>query len=91
MVSKPGLNRQIRRVPRWIQWLRGPRVAVRTVEVVPPSARGYLTLSILTAFAAGIGGLFISSRLLVPSGGAVVLAMSGLFFVTLAFGWLRSA
>ena len=72
---------------------------VESMVVVPAAAarnlarttRGYLTLSILTAFAAGIGGLFISSRLLVPSGGAVVLAMSGLFFVTLAFGWLRSA
>jgi len=36
-----------------------------------------------------VGGLFISSRLLVPSGGAVVLAMSALFFVTLGLGALR--
>lgn len=72
---------------------------VESMVVVPAAAarnlarttRGYLTLSILTAFVAGVGGLFISSRLLVPSGGAVVLAMSALFFVTWTFGWLRKA
>jgi hypothetical protein len=30
----------------------------------------------------------VSTRLLVPTGGAVVLAVSGIFFVTLAFGVL---
>ncbi len=71
---------------------------VESMVVVPAAAarnlarttRSYLTLSILTAFAAGVGGLFISSRLFVPSGGAVVLAMSGLFFVTLVLGWIRN-
>ena len=71
---------------------------VEAMVVVPAAAarnlarttRGYLTLSIVTAFAAGVGGLFISSRLLVPSGGAVVLAMSALFFVTLVLGWIRN-
>ena len=71
---------------------------VEAMVVVPAAAarnlarttRGYLTLSILTAFVAGIGGLFISTRLLVPSGGAVVLALSALFFVTLALGWVRA-
>jgi len=71
---------------------------VESMVVVPAAAarnlarttRSYLILSILTAFVAGVGGLFISSRLLVPSGGAVVLAMSALFFVTLALGWLRN-
>lgn len=70
---------------------------VEAMVVVPAAAarnlarttRGYLALSILTAFTAGVGGLFISSRLLVPSGGAVVLAMSALFFVTLLLGALR--
>lgn len=70
---------------------------VEAMVVVPAAAarnlarttRGYLVLSILTALAAGLGGLYISSRLLVPSGGAVVLAMSGLFFVTLLLGALR--
>jgi zinc transport system permease protein len=71
---------------------------VEAMVVVPAAAarnlarttRGYLTLSVLTALVAGVGGLFISTRLLVPSGGAVVLAMSVLFFVTLALGGLRS-
>jgi hypothetical protein len=35
--------------------------------------------------------LFISSRLPVPSGGAVVLAMSAVFFVTLALGVVTKA
>lgn len=71
---------------------------VEAMVVVPAAAarnlarttRSYLSLSIATAFAAGVGGLFISSRLLVPSGGAVVLAMSALFFVTLAIGGVRT-
>jgi zinc transport system permease protein len=70
---------------------------VEAMVVVPAAAarnlarttRSYLWLSILTALAAGVGGLVISTRLLVPSGGAVVLAMSALFFVTLALGGLR--
>jgi zinc transport system permease protein len=70
---------------------------VEAMVVVPAAAarnvarttRTYLLYSVLTALAAGVGGLFISSRLLVPSGGAVVLAMSALFFVTLALGGLR--
>ena len=71
---------------------------VEAMVVVPAAAarnlarttRSYLALSIATAFAAGVGGLFVSSRLLVPSGGAVVLAMSALFFVTLTIGGLRT-
>jgi len=71
---------------------------VEAMVVVPAAAarnlarttRSYLALSILTALLAGIGGLFVSSRLLVPSGGAVVLAMSALFFVTLALAGVRS-
>ena len=70
---------------------------VEAMVVVPAAAarnlarttRSYLALSVSTALAAGVGGLFISTRLLVPSGGAVVLAMSALFFVTLALGSLR--
>jgi zinc transport system permease protein len=72
---------------------------VEAMVVVPAAAarnlasttRAYFALSIATAFTAGVGGLFISSRMLVPSGGAVVLAMSALFFVTLALGGLRTA
>jgi zinc transport system permease protein len=70
---------------------------VEAMVVVPAAAarnlarttRSYLALSVVTAIAAGVGGLFISSRLLVPSGGAVVLAMSAVFFVTLALGGVR--
>ena len=71
---------------------------VEAMVVVPAAAarnlarttRAYLAFSIATAFAAGVGGLFISSRLLVPSGGAVVLAMSAIFFVTLAIAGVRA-
>jgi len=48
--------------------------------------RGYLGWSVLTAVAAGLGGLALSTRFLVPSGGAVVLALAILFFVTLGSG-----
>ncbi len=71
---------------------------VEAMVVVPAAAarnlarntRSYLGLSIATALLAGVTGLFISSRLQVPSGGAVVLALSVLFFCTLALGGLRA-
>jgi zinc transport system permease protein len=50
------------------------------------STHGYLLWSVAVAFLAGAGGLGISTRLLVPTGGAVVLAVSLIFFVTLAVG-----
>jgi len=64
---------------------------VESLVVVPAAAarnlarstRGYLVWSIGVAFLAGIGGLGVSTRLLVPTGGAVVLAASLLFFLTL--------
>jgi zinc transport system permease protein len=67
---------------------------VEALVVVPAAAarnlarstRGYLLWSVGVAFLAGAGGLGISTRLLVPTGGAVVLALSLLFFVTLAVG-----
>ncbi|HEV7507680.1 MAG TPA: metal ABC transporter permease [Thermoanaerobaculia bacterium] len=70
---------------------------VEALVVVPAAAarnlarstRAYLLWSIGIAFLAGVGGLGISTRLLVPTGGAVVLALSLLFFVTLAVGALR--
>ncbi len=70
---------------------------VEALVVVPAAAarnlarstRAYLLWSIGIAFLAGVGGLGISTRLLVPTGGAVVLALSLLFFVTLAIGALR--
>jgi zinc transport system permease protein len=70
---------------------------VEALVVVPAAAarnlarstRAYLLWSIGIAFLAGVGGLGISTRLLVPTGGAVVLALSLLFFVTLAVGAFR--
>ena len=63
-----------------------PAAAARNVA---RTTRAYLVISVVTAWVAGIGGLFVSSRYLVPSGGAVVLAMSALFFLTLAIAWAR--
>jgi zinc transport system permease protein len=65
---------------------------VEALIVVPAAAarnlargtRSYLAWSVAVAFLAGAGGLGISTRLLVPTGGAVVLAVSSIFFVTLA-------
>ncbi|MBI3770719.1 MAG: metal ABC transporter permease [Deltaproteobacteria bacterium] len=67
--------------------------------VIVPAASGrnlarstvsYLVWSVLTALAAGLGGLALSTRLLVPSGGAIVLALAALFFATLAIHGLRA-
>jgi zinc transport system permease protein len=58
-----------------------PAAAARNLAL---STRAYLVLSILVAFFASAGGLGISTKLLVPTGGAVVLAVSGIFFITLA-------
>jgi zinc transport system permease protein len=70
---------------------------VEALVVVPAAAarniargtRAYLVWSVIVAFVAGAGGLAISTRLLVPTGGAVVLAASLIFFVTLVTGGLR--
>ena len=67
---------------------------VEALVVVPAAAgrnlakgiRSYLVWSVVAALAAGWGGLGISARLLVPTGGAVVLALAGVFFVTLGIG-----
>ena len=58
-----------------------PAAAARNVA---GSTRSYLAWSIVVAFLAGAGGLGVSTKLLVPTGGAVVLAVSGIFFLTLA-------
>ena len=65
---------------------------VEALIVVPAAAarnvahgtRNYLIWSVVVAFLAGVGGLVISTKLLVPTGGAVVLAVSAIFFVTMA-------
>ena len=70
---------------------------VEALAVVPAAAarnvargtRAYLVWSILVAFVAGAGGLMISTRLLVPTGAAVVLAVSFIFFVTLGMSGFR--
>lgn len=62
-----------------------PAAAARNVA---RSTRSYLAWSVGVAFLAGAGGLGISTKLLVPTGGAVVLAVSAIFFVTLAAGRL---
>ena len=64
-----------------------PAAAARNVAT---STRGYLVWSVVVAFLAGIGGLGVSTRLLVPTGGAVVLAASAIFFITLAIARLRT-
>jgi zinc transport system permease protein len=72
---------------------------VEALVVVPAAAarniargtRSYLAWSVIVAFLAGAGGLGISTRLLVPTGGAVVLAVSAIFFLTLAAGRLTRA
>ena len=62
-----------------------PAAAARNIA---RSTRGYLLWSVAVAFFAGVGGLGVSTRLLVPTGGAVVLAATFIFFVTLAVGVL---
>jgi zinc transport system permease protein len=70
---------------------------VEALVVVPAAAsrniargtRAYLIGSVGVAFLAGVGGLAISTRLLVPTGGAVVLAASLIFFLTLGIAALR--
>jgi zinc transport system permease protein len=64
---------------------------VEALVVVPAAAarnvargtRSYLIGSIVVAFLSGLGGLGVSTRFLVPTGGAVVLAVSAIFFLTL--------
>ena len=63
-----------------------PAAAARNVA---SSTRSYLVWSIAVAFFAGAGGLAVSTKFLVPTGGAVVLAVSTIFFVTLAVRTMR--
>jgi zinc transport system permease protein len=64
---------------------------VEALVVVPAAAarnvargtRSYLIWSVAVAFVAGAGGLGVSTRFLVPTGGAVVLAVTAMFFLTL--------
>jgi zinc transport system permease protein len=60
-----------------------PAAAARNVA---RSTRQYLAWSIVVAFVSGAGGLVVSNRYLVPTGAAVVLGASLLFFATLVAG-----
>jgi zinc transport system permease protein len=70
---------------------------VEALVVVPAAAarnvargtRSYFMWSVAIAFFGGVGGLGVSTRFLVPTGGAVVLAVSTIFFLTLAARSLR--
>jgi len=70
---------------------------VEALVVVPAAAarnvargtRAYLVWSVAIAFLAGAGGLGVSTRFLVPTGGAVVLAVTAIFFLTLAARSIR--
>jgi len=67
---------------------------VEALVVVPAAAarnlarstRGYLAWSVATALVTGLGGIYVSTRFRVPTGGAVVLALGLAFFLTLALG-----
>jgi zinc transport system permease protein len=69
---------------------------VEALVLVPAAAarnlargtRSYFAWSVVVAFLGGAGGLGVSTQLVVPTGGAVVLAVSAIFFMTLAAGSL---
>ena len=69
---------------------------VEAMVVVPAAAarnlarslRGTCALSIVAAFVAGTSGMYLSTQWRVPTGGAVVLILSALFFLTLLAGRL---
>jgi zinc transport system permease protein len=71
---------------------------VEAMVVVPAAAarnlarstRSYLVWSMVIALVAGLGGLVISTIWRVPTGGAIVLALSICFFITLPLGRWRS-
>lgn len=64
-------------------------VPAASARNVARGTRSYFIWSVIIAFLAGAGGLVVSTRFLVPTGGAVVLAVSAIFFVTLAIRTVR--
>lgn len=70
---------------------------VEALVVVPAAAarnlarstRSHWLGSIVVALVAGVAGIFVSTLWRVPTGGAVVLVLAALFFVTLGAGALR--
>jgi zinc transport system permease protein len=64
-----------------------PAAAARQLTT---SLRGQVAWSVAIALLGGVGGLALSCNFHVPSGGAVVLALAGLFAVAFALGaWRR--
>jgi len=67
---------------------------VEALVVIPAAAgrnvartlRGHVLASVAVALVASVGGLSLSMRFLVPSGGAVVLALAALFGLTFVVG-----
>ncbi|MFO0547467.1 MAG: metal ABC transporter permease [Polyangiaceae bacterium] len=66
-------------------------VPAATARNLARSTRVYWALSVVAAVITGVGGIFVSGAWSVPTGGAVVLSLSVLFFITLAAGAVRSA
>ena len=64
----------------------GPRDKARNLA---RTMKGYLGWSVAIATAGSLAGIMISNALPVPSGGAIVLALAGLFFLTMGIGWIR--
>jgi zinc transport system permease protein len=64
-------------------------VPAATARNLARTTRGYLVWSIAIAGFAGLAGLGISTIWHVPSGGAIVLALSVCFFLSLPLGRLR--
>jgi zinc transport system permease protein len=70
---------------------------VEALVVVPAAAarnlarttRSYLALSVAAAFVSGVVGVFVSTRWAVPTGGAVVLALTACFALTLLASVVR--
>jgi zinc transport system permease protein len=63
-------------------------VPAASARNIAKGSRQYFVWSVIVAFLAGAGGLGVSTKLLVPTGGAVVLAASTIFFLTLGIGRL---
>ena len=58
-------------------------IPAATAQIIAPSVRAMLGLSVAFALASVVGGLWISWVLDLPSGAAIVLLAAGLFFVAM--------
>lgn len=65
-------------------------VPAATARLLVRNMRSYLIVSIMIALVSCVGGLLLSTQFLVPTGGAIVLTIAALFFLSLALGaWCR--